>query len=160
MQLPTLKASVTPALLPWTLPKYVLLFNVTTLKAKKLFLTLYVAQFFLDLVNSDFTDEAAVTAILDTWEEKKPDGGSSSHHKKGFDQEGQEGVTDVQGLSLVQEVSIMFRRHGSLIARDPILYIGRCVIFLVINMIFALVYLSARDDTQDQSFNKFWVMIW
>lgn len=120
------------------------------------------AEFFLDLVNSDFTDEAAVNTILDTWEEKRPEGGGSSHHKKGFGEgdDAQEGVTDVQGSSLATEVSIMFRRHGSLIARDPILYIGRCVSFLIINLVFALVYLSARDNTQDQSMNKFWVQCW
>ena len=35
-----------------------------------------------------------------------------------------------------------------LIIRDPILYIGRAVMFLIACMIFGLVYLSARDDTQ------------
>ena len=119
------------------------------------------AEFFLDLVNSDFTDEAAVTAILDTWEEKRPDGGASSHHKKGFeDDDGQEGVTKVQKAPLSKEISIMFRRHGSLILRDPILYVGRCGIFLTMCLVFALVYLSGRDNTQDQTINKFWLMIW
>lgn len=71
------------------------------------------AEFFLDLVNSDFTDEAAVSQILDTWEEKRPEGGSSSHHKKGFDddEDHQEGVTKVQGAPLSKEISIMFRRR-------------------------------------------------
>jgi len=119
------------------------------------------AEFFLDLVNSDFTDEAAVTAILDTWEEKRPDGGSSSHHKKGFDDDdGQEGVTKVQKAPLRKEIEIMFRRHWSLILRDPILYLGRCGIFLTMCLIFSLVYLNGRDNTQDQTFNKFWVMVW
>lgn len=116
------------------------------------------------MVNSDFTEEAAVTAILDTWEEKRPDNGNSSHHKTGFngggDDDGQEGVTDLKGASLLQEVSIVFRRQGTLIIRDPILYVGRCLVFLVINSIFSLVYLSARDDEQDQALNKFWVLLW
>jgi hypothetical protein len=118
------------------------------------------AEFFLDLVNSDFTDEAAVTAILDTWEEKRPDGGSSSHHKKGFDDDGQEGVTTVQKAPLTKEIGIMFSRHFSLIIRDPVLYVGRCFIFLFMCMVFALVYLKARKFTQDQALNKFWVMLW
>jgi ABC-type multidrug transport system ATPase subunit len=119
------------------------------------------AEFFLDLVNSDFTDEAAVTAILDTWEEKRPDGGSSSHHKKGFEgDDGQEGVTTIQKAPLRKEIAIMFSRHWSLIMRDPVLYMGRCVIFLFMCMVFALVYLNARDFVQEQALNKFWVMIW
>jgi hypothetical protein len=54
----------------------------------------------------------------------------------------------------------MFRRHGSLIIRDPILYIGRCFIFLFMCMVFSLVYLSGRDDTQDQAMNRFWLIVW
>jgi ABC-type multidrug transport system ATPase subunit len=120
------------------------------------------AEFFLDLVNSDFSDEAAVTSILDTWEEKKPGGGASSHHKKGFgdEEEGQEGVTELKKAPLRKEMAIMFRRHFALIIRDPILYIGRCLIFLISCMIFAFVYWSARDYTQDQALNKMWVNIW
>ena len=118
------------------------------------------AEFFLDLVNSDFTDEEAVKAILDTWEEKRPEGGSSSHHKKGFDEEGQEGVTKIQKAPLRKEIGIMFSRHFAMIIRDPVLYIGRCFIFLFMCMVFALVYLKARKMEQVQSLNKFWVMLW
>lgn len=63
------------------------------------------AEYFLDLVNSDFSDEAAVTNILDTWEEKRPDAGSS-HHKKGFeeDEDEQTGVSHNKGAGLVAEM--------------------------------------------------------
>lgn len=61
---------------------------------------------------------------------------------------------------ILKEISIMFRRHGSLIIRDPILYIGRCFIFLFMCMVFSLVYLSGRDDTQDQAMNRFWLIVW
>ena len=117
------------------------------------------AEFFLDLVNSDFSDEAAVTNILDTWEEKRPDAGSS-HLKKGFDDEGQEGVTELKRAPLREEIGIMLKRHFMLIVRDPILYLGRCAIFLVSCMIFAFVYWNAREFEQDQALNKVWVSIW
>jgi ABC-type multidrug transport system ATPase subunit len=63
------------------------------------------AEFFLDLVNSDFSDVAAVEDMLKTWEEKKPDAGSS-HHKKGFeeDEEEQTGVTHNQGAGISKEM--------------------------------------------------------
>jgi ABC-type multidrug transport system ATPase subunit len=118
------------------------------------------AEFFLDLVNSDFSDESVVTGILNTWQEKRPDGGNSSHHKKGFDDEEQQGVVDMKRAPLRKELMIMFRRHGALIVRDPILYIGRCLIFFVSCLIFAIVYWNARDFTQDQAINKMWVSIW
>lgn len=40
------------------------------------------AEFFLNLVNSDFSEESVVNNILDTWEEQKPESGASSHHGK------------------------------------------------------------------------------
>jgi len=118
------------------------------------------AEFFLDLVNSDFSDEAAVTSILDTWEEKRPDAGSSHHKKKGFEAEGQEGVTELKRASLTEEMSVMLRRHFTLVIRDPILYLGRCVIFLVSCLIFAFVYWNSRDFTAEQVLNKMWVTVW
>lgn len=119
------------------------------------------AEFFLDLVNSDFSDEAEITRMLDTWEEKRPSAGSS-HHKKGFDEDAdaQEGVVHMKRAPLRRELVIMFRRHAKMIIRDPVLYIGRCLFFLVANLIFAFVYWNARDYTQDQAINKFWVQIW
>lgn len=41
-----------------------------------------------------------------------------------------------------------------------ILYLGRAVVFLIANTIFALVYLKARKFTQDQALNKMWINIW
>ena len=122
------------------------------------------AEFFLDLVNSDFSDEDEITRILDTWEEKRPEAGSS-HHKKGFGQDedkddAQEGVVHTKRLSLGKELMIMFRRQGLMIARDPLLYIGRCFVFLVACLVFAFVYWNARAFTQDQAINKMWVNIW
>lgn len=121
------------------------------------------AEFFLDLVNADFSDEKVISGMLDTWEEKRPDA-HSSHHKTGFsgakDDDEQTGVAQEKRRSLSKEVNIMFRRHFLLIIRDPILYIGRCIIFLVSCMVFAFVYWNARDFTQDQALNKMWVSIW
>lgn len=118
------------------------------------------AEFYLDLINSDFSDEAAVTSILDTWEEKKPDAGSSHHQVKGFAEDEKEGVTVVKRAGLMAEMQIMLRRHSTMVVRDPVLYIGRTIIFLVSCMVFGFVYWSARSFTQDQSLNKMWVSIW
>lgn len=112
------------------------------------------------MVNADFSDDAEVDKILDTWEEMKPDSGSS-HHKKGFDDDqGQNGVTQLKRAPLRKEISIMFRRSIALIIRDPILYVGRSIVFLIANTIFALVYLKARKYDQTQALNKMWINIW
>mmetsp|Transcript_5277 Transcript_5277/g.6906 ORF Transcript_5277/g.6906 Transcript_5277/m.6906 type:complete len:638 (-) Transcript_5277:161-2074(-) len=115
------------------------------------------AEFFLDLVNSDFSDEAAVLKILDLWEEKGP-GLVSSHHST--DEEDEEGVINHRKKSMGPEIMILMRRHFKLIMRDPILYIGRSVVFFFSCIIFALVYLKAREPDQAQISNKFWICVW
>ena len=70
------------------------------------------------------------------------------------------GVPHVTSRSFAKEAAIMFRRHATLIVRDPVLYLGRCVIFLVATLVFAFVYWNARHFTQDQAQNKLWAMIW
>lgn len=117
------------------------------------------AEHFLDLVNADFSDDAEVDRILDTWEERRPEAGSS-HHKNGNDVDEQEGVVELKRAPLRKELVIMFRRHMTLIIRDPILYLGRAISFLVINSIFALVYLKSRKYNQDQALNKMWIDVW
>jgi ABC-2 type transporter len=54
----------------------------------------------------------------------------------------------------------MLRRHFMMVYRDPILYIGRTLVFLITNMIFAFVYWNARVFTQNQALNKMWVTVW
>jgi hypothetical protein len=71
-------------------------------------------------VNADFSDDAQVDRILDSWEEFKPEASNSSHHKKGFggEEDGQIGVTESKRAPLQKEIPIMFRRHVLLIIRD------------------------------------------
>lgn len=46
------------------------------------------------------------------------------------------------------------------LALIAILYLGRAVVFLVFNTVFALVYLKARKYEQEQALNKLWINIW
>lgn len=115
------------------------------------------AEFFLDLVNSDFSEEATVDKILGTWELKRltegvVETGSKFDHQTGVPQNGT--------FFDLKELQIVLSRHFRLIIRDPILYIGRCLIFLASGLLFALVYLSARAYTQDQAVNKMWISLW
>mmetsp|Transcript_23156 Transcript_23156/g.53715 ORF Transcript_23156/g.53715 Transcript_23156/m.53715 type:complete len:294 (+) Transcript_23156:304-1185(+) len=121
------------------------------------------AEHFLDLVNSDFSSPEEVTKILDTWQEHKSEVEQSLHGagKQGLeDDDVADGVMDERGTGVLNEIAIMFRRHTTLIVRDPVLYLGRCLIFLVANSVFAFVYWRGREYTQDQSTNKMWINIW
>jgi hypothetical protein len=116
-------------------------------------------EHFLDIINADFSDNATVDKILDAWEEKHSD----AYHKSGFyddtDENVQIGVSMIKRAPLQREISILIRRHSLLIFRDPILYIGRCFLFMIMNSIFTLVLLQARQWNQDQATNKMWVSI-
>jgi hypothetical protein len=74
-------------------------------------------EHFLDLVNADFSDDAEVDKILNMWEEKRPEAGSSHHAEK--EEIEQTGVSVLKRASILAEMSIMFRRHAILIVRDP-----------------------------------------
>jgi ABC-type multidrug transport system ATPase subunit len=119
------------------------------------------AEHFLDLINADFSSSEEVDRILDAWEERKPDPNATTNGRTmaQLDSEVSCGVEALR-RSLAREMSIMFRRQTVVIMRDPILYLGRCIIFLIANMVFALVYWSARENTQDQATNKMWASIW
>jgi ABC-type multidrug transport system ATPase subunit len=128
------------------------------------------AEHFLDLVNSDFSGEEDVTKILDQWTgtqgaNQSTHGADPSTHdsnKNGSDDDnvGADRVDELQNSSGLKEVSIMFRRHLTLISRDPILYVGRCLMFLISCCVFAFVYWNARKFELDQIFNKMWVQVW
>lgn len=123
------------------------------------------AEHFLDLVNSDFSSSEDVDRILDTWESRRATfgynaSGSTHGSNNEMDTEFSEGVDDPTRRPLAREIAIMFRRQISLVIRDPILYLGRCAIFLITNMVFGFVYWNARAYTQDQATNKMWISIW
>lgn len=117
------------------------------------------AEHYLDLVNADFSSEEEVTRLLDCWEERNPEM-TASVSVHGGDEDEPEGVTGGRHRSFMAEVRIMFRRHGALIARDPVLYLGRCLMILVSNLIFAFVYWNAREYDQSQAVNKHFLNTW
>eukprot|EP00543_Licmophora_paradoxa_P010313 CAMPEP_0202476776 /NCGR_PEP_ID=MMETSP1360-20130828/93594_1 /ASSEMBLY_ACC=CAM_ASM_000848 /TAXON_ID=515479 /ORGANISM="Licmophora paradoxa, Strain CCMP2313" /LENGTH=637 /DNA_ID=CAMNT_0049103991 /DNA_START=32 /DNA_END=1945 /DNA_ORIENTATION=- len=121
------------------------------------------AEHYLDLVNSDFSSTEEVEGILDEWESKRSGLNTSMHSTKHKKEVAKKQTSDTfveRPRSFAKEIAVMFRRHSLLIIRDPILYLGRCVIFLVTSMVFAFVYWNARDDVQAQASNKMWISIW
>ena len=109
-------------------------------------------------MNSDFSSQDEVNKLLDTWEEQNPaDNISLSEHDE---EDVQDGVTGGARRSFVEDLAIMFRRHSCLIVRDPVLYLGRCVMILITNIVFAFVYWNARKWDQSQAPNKHFLNIW
>ena len=114
------------------------------------------AEHFLDLVNADFSSSEEVDSVLDKWEDQRitaPLLGSDTAAEKTI-------MGGHLNHGLFRETKVMFRRHSLLMARDPLLYAGRFVGFLVVNCVFGVVYIAARAYTQDQAINKLWVSGW
>lgn len=114
------------------------------------------AEHFLDLVNSDFSDEVTVNNILDTWEQFE----AEKHDDDNVRDQHMEKLADPVIVGFVTQASILFRRHLYIVIRDPILYLGRFCVFLLANSLFGFVYWNARADVQSQATGKVWSILW
>jgi ABC-type multidrug transport system ATPase subunit len=119
------------------------------------------AEFMLDLVNKDFSDAKQVNAVLEAWQKS----GVSDHQRRmagtiaGFDV-AQSTRGYEYSVGLFTQVVTMFRRHGLLALRDPMLYSGRIVMFLLCTVFFAIIYVRARARNQEQALQRMWYVIW
>ena len=128
------------------------------------------AEYFLDLVNADFVDPDQVNKILDAWAETKSSGGlKSSKSAEELSKQLARGsensprsrsVLEKRSTGMMHEMTVMLNRHAKLVVKDPMLYIGRMIIFFIANLYFSLVYIEARTRTQDQVLNRLWLCVW
>ena len=103
----------------------------------------------LDLVNKDFSSAEGVDAIL-------------AHFKyvSAPTPLGSPSLADRCKTPLVSETWILFKKLLKLVVKDPILYVGRSVAFLVFCAFFAIVYVKARDVKQDQLLSRLFFIMW
>jgi ABC-type multidrug transport system ATPase subunit len=113
------------------------------------------AEHFLDICNADFSSNAEVDKILDSWAHQKVTSSLLKHEYVALPD-----LNDDRQPTLKHQTRVMFRRHLKLILRDPVLYAGRVLACLVVNSIFGIVYIAARNYDQDQAINKLWVSGW
>jgi hypothetical protein len=123
------------------------------------------AEHFLDIVNADFSSNEEVDRILDQWSlrlkneesdvRSSPAAAAALEHRHSL-------VLDEGSLqhNIRHEIKVMMHRHILLMRRDPVMYTGRIALFLIVNCIFGVVYISARNYTQDQALNKLWISGW
>ena len=119
------------------------------------------AEFMLDLVNKDFSDEAHVYGVIDSWTQH----GEPAHQRRIHDVlESFDVVKTTKGyeysVNMFTQVLTMFQRHGKLAIRDPTLYSGRMLMFLITTVFFAIIYVKARERNQDQALQRMWFIIW
>ena len=104
----------------------------------------------LDLVNSEFTDKDQVLSILDTWATRPPPPPTSPTPLS----------AERAPHTLLSEVAILLRRHFTLVFRDPMVYLGRCLMFCFICSFFAVIYVKSRDRVQEQVLFRMFLIMW
>eukprot|EP00293_Proteomonas_sulcata_P015920 CAMPEP_0184298722 /NCGR_PEP_ID=MMETSP1049-20130417/9474_1 /TAXON_ID=77928 /ORGANISM="Proteomonas sulcata, Strain CCMP704" /LENGTH=616 /DNA_ID=CAMNT_0026608939 /DNA_START=77 /DNA_END=1927 /DNA_ORIENTATION=+ len=109
------------------------------------------AEYLLDLVNREFTNPKMVDKVMASWKERAPV---------------QAPVADLplpereHKTSLVGQLSVLFRRHGLMMVRDPSLYLGRIVMFMISCAFFCFIYWEARKRVQEQALYRLWLILW
>mmetsp|Transcript_11266 Transcript_11266/g.14548 ORF Transcript_11266/g.14548 Transcript_11266/m.14548 type:complete len:764 (-) Transcript_11266:453-2744(-) len=120
------------------------------------------AEFMVDLVNGDFNDVKIVNHILDSWSfthknhqiADYPSSSSSSSLKLNAKN------TQSQRGSICQQIQVLLQRHFILAYRDPLLYVGRMIVFTFATLFFAIVYYKTRSLEQDQVLTRMWYLAW
>lgn len=114
------------------------------------------AEFLLDVINNEFTDPAQVKIVLDLWEEKK-----SSEESANTAYEYTPLTTDgLTQLSIWTQFGYVFNKQTRIVSVDPMIYLGRGIMFLFACSFFAVVYIEARIRDQDQALNRLWASMW
>lgn len=116
------------------------------------------AEFMLDQVNREFVDPDKVDNILDLWEaaERKgvypvrpaPDG--MLVLKKG----------NAFRTGFVNQSMTLLSRQGKLVAKDPMLYVGRCIVYIMSMLFFSIIYVSSRERNQRQVLFRTFLIMW
>lgn len=114
------------------------------------------ADFMLDLVNRAFTEPERVDKIMAAWAVK-----AATEDLVGLLEERHKLPEKRQyGVGLIRMVRASFRRQALLVLRDPTMYTGRIVMFLLACCFFSIVYIKSRDRVQEQAFNRLWLLLW
>lgn len=120
------------------------------------------AEFLLDIVNTDFTDEVQVLKILDDWTVI----GKPAHDQRiaailnSMEKAPVSTGVVVSETNLFRQTLIMLKRHSALAFRDPMVYTGRMVLFFFATIFFGIIYVHARVRNQDQALQHNWFMVW
>jgi len=111
------------------------------------------ADFLLDLINSDITPVEEVDKILDTWQQEK----TTSHNNN--DVLALKSAAVAKSGSIWHETKVMMHRHGLLVVRDPVLYIGRAVIQLVFLSFMGFMFWDTRERLQEFALSRLYLVL-
>jgi ABC-type multidrug transport system ATPase subunit len=105
------------------------------------------ADHMLAIANADFTDASLVEETIAQWSSKQPPP-QTEEADCGSEQQ-------PAGAGVATQFAVLLHKHGRLLLRDPIMYIARCVIFVVISLSLSIIYIDTRRrDSQEQLFPR------
>jgi len=127
-----------------------------------------VAEFMLNKVNREFSDPSQVDAIIDAWaaQEQPPPGPAAARDAQACCAAAASSLllgskADASSsLAFVPQSATLLRRHWTITRRDPALYLGRAVAFMLVVCFFAVIYVNARAREQRYVLERMWLMMW
>lgn len=117
------------------------------------------AEFLLDIINAEFTSEEKVESILNKWCLNE----ATELKSMRIDSDTTERTlpeSAMAELTFLQQLYYVGVRQTALIFWDPMLYLGRAIMFLVACTFFSIIYIHARDREQGQVLNRLWLTVW
>ncbi|EOD21868.1 hypothetical protein EMIHUDRAFT_117010 [Emiliania huxleyi CCMP1516] len=108
------------------------------------------AEHMLELVNKDFRSPEAVGLVLDAF---RPTAGPAATHA--FSP-----LPKTNQAPFPRQTWCLLRKLCKLTYKDPTLYLGRAVAFLLANSFFAVVYIRARVVKQEQIVSRMFLTMW
>mmetsp|Transcript_48887 Transcript_48887/g.122168 ORF Transcript_48887/g.122168 Transcript_48887/m.122168 type:complete len:708 (+) Transcript_48887:404-2527(+) len=109
------------------------------------------AEYMLDLVNKDFTDAKEVEQMVEEWRMRAPY--VAPPVSRDVPRNG-------PGANIFYQTWTQLRRQVLLTVRDPTLYMGRVVMFVLATTFFAIIYIKCRDRNQDQVTPRMFLCMW
>ena len=104
----------------------------------------------LNVVNAEFSYPKQVDEILNQFQQ----------NDFGCNHTGPLGDVSSKGTSILTQTMTLVRRHGLITYRDPSMYVGRMIMFLVACIFFSVIYIESRSRSQDQVFARMWLVLW
>ena len=108
------------------------------------------ADFMLDLTNRDFSERSTVDHMLTEWSARAPE----------VEVDGVSDLLEPPVGSFCNELRFLSRKHLLLVTRDPMQYAARVVLFLSLTTFMAVLYIQARNLTQEQALDKLFFANW
>jgi hypothetical protein len=121
------------------------------------------ADHMLGLVNAEFTDPANVATILAAYEGsdvRKSRRSSIAVEKAGGKKALAKSYKPKATSSFPRQVFILLRRHSLIVMRDPMVYLGRCVMFALGCAFFAIIYYNSKNRAQEQIVARLFLLMW